>query len=60
MLWKDEMDEMEPKILHIGYKEQDKIGETRQFPKFLPGKLFSTFFFFFLNFILFLNLYKLY
>ena len=54
------MDEMEPKILHIGYKEQDKIGETRQFPKFLPGKLFSTFFFFFLNFILFLNLYKLY
>lgn len=39
MLWKDKM---EPKILHIGYKEQDKIGERRQFPKFLPGKLFST------------------
>lgn len=42
MLWKDLMDEMEPKILHIGYKEKDEIGETRQFPKFLPSKLFYT------------------
>lgn len=29
MLRKDLMDETEPKILHIGYKEKDKIGETR-------------------------------
>ena len=42
MLWKDSMNEMEPKILHTGYKEEDQIGETRQLPKFLLGKLLST------------------